>query len=69
VISRQYLLTLPTQYHTGKTLDRLTHAVVKEAVHIRTGKFYACKVYNKKFMKGKEDVVCVGDIYYRSAAG
>jgi hypothetical protein len=69
VISRQYLLMLPTQYRTGKILDRGKYAVVKEAMHTRTGKFYACKVYNVKFMKGREDMVCVGDIYYRSAAG
>jgi hypothetical protein len=31
---------------------------VKEAVHIKTGKYYACKVINKKLMEGREFMVC-----------
>ena len=45
------------QYRTGKTLGSGTYAIVKEAVHIRTGKYYACKVINKKLMEGREYMV------------
>ncbi|KAI0299340.1 kinase-like domain-containing protein [Multifurca ochricompacta] len=34
-----------------------TYAIVKEAVHIKTGKYYACKVINKKLMEGREFMV------------
>ena len=30
---------------------------MKEAVHIKTGKYYACKVINKKLMEGREYMV------------
>jgi hypothetical protein len=30
---------------------------VKEAIHIKTGKYYACKVINKKLMEGREHMV------------
>ena len=36
-----------------------TYAIVKEAVHIKTGKYYACKVINKKLMEGREYMVRV----------
>ncbi|KAL5514677.1 hypothetical protein ACEPAG_1993 [Sanghuangporus baumii] len=49
--------TVPCQYRTGKTLGSGTYAVVKEAVHIKTGKYYACKVINKKLMEGREYMV------------
>ena len=45
------------QYRTGKTLGSGTYSTVKEAVHIKTGKYYACKVINKKFMEGREFMV------------
>jgi serine/threonine protein kinase len=45
------------QYRTGKTLGSGTYAVVKEAVHIKTNKYYACKVINKKLMEGREHMV------------
>ena len=45
------------QYRTGKTLGSGTYAIVKEAVHIRTGKYYACKVINKQLMEGREYMV------------
>ncbi|KIY49698.1 Pkinase-domain-containing protein, partial [Fistulina hepatica ATCC 64428] len=45
------------QYRTGKTLGSGTYAIVKEAIHIRTGKYYACKVINKKLMQGREHMV------------
>lgn len=47
----------PSQYKTGKTLGSGTYAVVKEAVHTKTGKFYACKVISKKLMEGREYMV------------
>ncbi|KAH7106896.1 Pkinase-domain-containing protein [Auriculariales sp. MPI-PUGE-AT-0066] len=49
--------TVPCQYRTGKTLGSGTYAVVKEAVHIKTGKYFACKVINKKLMEGREHMV------------
>ncbi|KAF8580089.1 Pkinase-domain-containing protein [Ramaria rubella] len=49
--------TVPCQYRTGKTLGSGTYAIVKEAVHIKTGKYYACKVINKKLMEGREHMV------------
>jgi serine/threonine protein kinase len=42
------------QYRTAKTLGSGTYAIVKEAIHIKTGKYYACKVINKKLMEGRE---------------
>ena len=45
------------QYRTGKTLGSGTYAIVKEAVHIKTGQYYACKVINKKLMEGREYMV------------
>jgi serine/threonine protein kinase len=54
-------IDIPThiQYRTGKTLGSGTYAIVKEAVHIKTGKYYACKVINKKLMEGREYMVRV----------
>ncbi|CAH7687662.1 CAMK/CAMK1 protein kinase [Phakopsora pachyrhizi] len=49
--------TVPCQYKTGRTLGQGTYAVVKEAVHIKTGKYYACKVINKRLMEGREHMV------------
>ena len=46
-----------SQYRTGKTLGSGTYAIVKEAVHIKTGTYYACKVINKKLMEGREHMV------------
>ncbi|KAG6901497.1 hypothetical protein C0995_011175 [Termitomyces sp. Mi166 len=50
-------VTVPCQYRTGKTLGSGTYAIVKEAIHIKTGKYYACKVINKKLMEGREHMV------------
>jgi len=50
-------VTVPCQYRTGKTLGSGTYAIVKEAIHIDTGKYYACKVINKKLMEGREHMV------------
>ncbi|CAO1614707.1 unnamed protein product [Jaminaea pallidilutea] len=49
--------TVPCAYKTGRTLGQGTYAVVKEAVHIKTGKYYACKVISKKLMEGREHMV------------
>ncbi|KAG9041798.1 hypothetical protein FS837_011731 [Tulasnella sp. UAMH 9824] len=49
--------TVPCQYRTGRTLGSGTYAVVKEAVHITTGQYFACKVINKKLMEGREHMV------------
>ncbi|KAH8833752.1 kinase-like domain-containing protein [Flagelloscypha sp. PMI_526] len=49
--------TVPCQYRTGRTLGSGTYAIVKEAIHIKTGKYYACKVINKKLMEGREYMV------------
>ncbi len=53
------------QYRTGKTLGSGTYAIVKEAVHIKTGKYYACKVINKKLMEGREFMVRRPRYYHR----
>lgn len=45
---------LPCRYKTGKTLGQGTYSVVKEAVHIETGKCYAAKIINKRLMSGRE---------------
>lgn len=50
-------VTVPCQYRTGKTLGSGTYAIVKEAIHIETGKYFACKVINKKLMEGREHMV------------
>ena len=49
--------TVPCAYKTGRTLGQGTYAVVKEAVHISTGKYYACKVISKHLMQGREHMV------------
>lgn len=48
---------LPCRYKTGKTLGHGTYSVVKEAVHIDTGRSYAVKVINKRLMNGREHMV------------
>ncbi|KAI5998914.1 kinase-like domain-containing protein [Pisolithus orientalis] len=50
-------VTVPCQYRTGRTLGSGTYAIVKEAIHIKTGEYYACKVINKKLMEGREHMV------------
>jgi calcium/calmodulin-dependent protein kinase I len=53
----QQPVTVPCQYRTGRTLGSGTYAIVKEAIHVSTGKYYACKVINKKLMEGREHMV------------
>ena len=33
--------------------------MVKQTVHVKTGKSYACKIIDKELMKGKEELVGV----------
>ena len=48
----------PCHYKTGKTLGAGSYSVVKECVHIDTGRYYAAKVINKRLMAGREHMVC-----------
>ncbi|KAJ6597499.1 kinase-like domain-containing protein [Mycena vulgaris] len=45
------------QYRTGRTLSTGTYGTLKEAIHIKTRTYYACKVINKEAMRGREDLV------------
>ncbi|KKK16379.1 calcium/calmodulin dependent protein, partial [Aspergillus rambellii] len=47
----------PCRYKTGKTLGAGSYSVVKECVHIDTGRYYAAKVINKRLMQGREHMV------------
>ncbi|KAF2459295.1 putative calcium/calmodulin dependent protein kinase [Lineolata rhizophorae] len=47
----------PCRYKTGKTLGAGSYSVVKECVHIETGRYYAAKVINKRLMAGREHMV------------
>lgn len=49
--------TVPCEYRTGKTLGSGTYAIVKEAIHVSTGRYFACKVINKRLMEGREHMV------------
>jgi calcium/calmodulin-dependent protein kinase I len=51
------------RYKTGKTLGAGSYSVVKECVHIDTGRYYAAKVINKRLMAGREHMVCPGIFY------
>ncbi len=54
----------PCRYKTGKTLGAGSYSVVKECVHIDSGKYYAAKVINKRLMAGKEYLVGLPLRYY-----
>ncbi|KAI9749718.1 MAG: T-complex protein 1 subunit eta [Chaenotheca gracillima] len=45
------------RYKTGKTLGAGSYSVVKECVHIETGRYYASKIINKRLMAGREHMV------------
>ena len=45
------------RYKTGKTLGAGSYSVVKECVHIDTGRYFAAKVINKRMMAGREHMV------------
>lgn len=52
------------RYKTGKTLGAGSYSVVKECVHIDTGRYYAAKVINKRLMAGREHMVCESSIFW-----
>ncbi|KAH0831809.1 Calcium/calmodulin-dependent protein kinase type I [Fonsecaea pedrosoi] len=52
----------PCRYKTGKTLGAGSYSVVKECVHIDTGRYYAAKVINKRLMAGREHMVNNGPL-------
>ena len=47
----------PCRYKTGKTLGAGSYSVVRECVHIDTGRYYAAKVISKRLMAGREHMV------------
>lgn len=49
----------PCRYKVGKTLGAGSYSVVKECVHIDTGRYYAAKVINKRLMAGREHMVII----------
>ena len=55
--SQQQAQVQPCRYKTGKTLGAGSYSVVKECVHIDTGRYYAAKVINKRLMAGREHMV------------
>jgi hypothetical protein len=52
-----HLPSSTSKYRIGKTLGSGTRAVVKEAIHIETGKYFACKIIHKRLMEGREHMV------------
>lgn len=54
---RQQPQVQPCRYKVGKTLGAGSYSVVKECVHIDTGRYYAAKVINKRLMSGREHMV------------
>ncbi|RBR11605.1 uncharacterized protein FIESC28_08939 [Fusarium coffeatum] len=55
--ARQQPQVQPCRYKVGKTLGAGSYSVVKECVHIDTGRYYAAKVINKRLMAGREHMV------------
>ncbi|KAH7362290.1 calcium/calmodulin-dependent protein kinase [Plectosphaerella cucumerina] len=55
--ARQSPSVQPCRYKVGKTLGAGSYSVVKECVHIDTGRYYAAKVINKRLMAGREHMV------------
>ncbi|KAJ1796118.1 Calcium/calmodulin-dependent protein kinase type I [Coemansia sp. RSA 2399] len=53
----ELMATVPCKYRTGRVLGRGTYAVVKELVHIETGKRYAGKIISKAHMRGHQQVI------------
>ncbi|KAI6126641.1 kinase-like domain-containing protein [Pisolithus sp. B1] len=50
-------VAIPCQYRIGHTLGRGTYGIVKEAICIKTRKYYACKIINKELMEGREQII------------
>lgn len=57
----------PCRYKVGKTLGAGSYSVVKECVHIDTGRYYAAKVINKTLMAGREHMVGLPGLGRRAA--
>ncbi|KAJ1502735.1 hypothetical protein HMI55_002768 [Coelomomyces lativittatus] len=57
VSSSTPLVLRPCEYSLGRFLGEGSYAKVKEACHIKTGKFYAAKIINKQLMLGREYMV------------
>jgi hypothetical protein len=55
---RQQPQVQPCRYKVGKVLGAGSYSVVKECIHIDTGRYYAAKVINKRLMAGREHMVC-----------
>ena len=55
--TQQQTQVQPCRYKVGKTLGAGSYSVVKECVHIDTGRYYAAKVINKRLMAGREHMV------------
>lgn len=55
--------------HLDQVLGQGTYASVREAVHIKTGRYYAVKVINKKLMEGREHMVSREPCYERRRTG
>lgn len=64
---RQQPQIQPCRYKVGKTLGAGSYSVVKECVHIDTGRYYAAKVINKRLMAGREHMVRL--LFSRRARG
>lgn len=45
------------RYKTGKTLAADEYSVVKECLHLDTGRYYSAKVISKRMMQGREHLV------------
>lgn len=54
----------PCRYKVGKVLGAGSYSVVKECIHIDTGRYYAAKVINKRLMAGREHMVCVISLFF-----
>ncbi|KAL2176651.1 kinase-like domain-containing protein [Thermothelomyces heterothallicus CBS 202.75] len=54
---RQQPQIQPCRYKVGKVLGAGSYSVVKECIHIDTGRYYAAKVINKRLMAGREHMV------------
>jgi len=54
---RQQPQVQPCRYKVGKVLGAGSYSVVKECIHIDTGRYYAAKVINKRLMAGREHMV------------
>ncbi|KAL7275846.1 Calcium/calmodulin-dependent protein kinase type I [Rhizina undulata] len=47
----------PCRYKIGQVLGQGSYSIVKECIHIDTGRYYAAKVIKKSLIKNREDMV------------